>query len=306
MNSTLFSVLLQTTLPICIATFIGYLLQRFQKIDTKNLTFVSLYVLAPCLVFASLTGAESKVDILSDLVLFTFLHTVTCWLSAYIIGRLFHYSSEKQSSFTLTMLFGNVSNYGLPFLMLTYGMTGFTWGAGYVVGQMILVNTLGIYIASRAKVRVMKAFLAVFRMPIIYACIFGLIIYWLHIKLPTSIISSLKLLGNAYPAIVLFILGAQFSRLNRKMMGDVQVWIAVCSRVLLVPLLAYLSIQLLHIHGMLASILLVQAGMPAAVNTVLLTERFDGDQKWVATIVGITTLISFVTLPLLVVISQGI
>ena len=67
-------------------------------------------------------------------------------------------------------------------------------------------------------------------------------------------------------------------------------------------MMAYGLLRLLDVQGLLASVLFVEASMPVAINTVMLTERFSGDDEMVSLIVTITTLMSFLYLPLLIVI----
>jgi predicted permease len=50
----------------------------------------------------------------------------------------------------------------------------------------------------------------------------------------------------------------------------------------------------------MASVLLVQSSMPAAINNAVLVEKYGGDKELVTLTIAITTMISFLTLPLFI------
>lgn len=69
-------------------------------------------------------------------------------------------------------------------------------------------------------------------------------------------------------------------------------------RLLVAPLIAYLVGRTLSLEGLDLQVLVLQSAMPTAVNTFVLVTEFGGDAAWVARTVMISTLMSFVTLPL--------
>jgi predicted permease len=66
------------------------------------------------------------------------------------------------------------------------------------------------------------------------------------------------------------------------------------------PILSVICIYVLGIKGLMASVLFVQSSMPAAINNAVLVEKYGGDKELVTLTVAITTMISFLTLPLFI------
>ncbi|TBL72433.1 AEC family transporter [Paenibacillus thalictri] len=291
--------------PILFTCICGVLLQKYRNIDLRTITDLSLFVLAPCMVIISL--AESSHDAVNIWQVASFIatHTTLCWLAARLTGRLFRMDAGAMTSMTLTTMFGNAVNYGLPVLLLAYGAEGFSLGVNYVVMQIVLVNTLGLYIASRSNVNVKQALIQISRTPLLYAVAVGIVIFSLGIVLPKGIANSLHLVGNAYAAVVVMILGVQLYKVDWSKVRRKEVWIAVSLRLLIVPILSKLCLMLLGIHGLLASVLFVHSSMPAAINTAVLVEKYGGDKEVVTLTVAITTLISFATLPWFISMSAG-
>ncbi len=294
------SVLSTVALPIALVGILGFLLQRWRPLDRGTLVDVSLYVLAPSLVMTSLSNTKMGGGAIWQIVAFTVMMTVVTWLLAKLIAKGFHYQPEVEASLTLTTLFGNAVNYGLPVILLAYGMAGFVLAVSYVIGQFIILNSLGLYIASRSRVRPCDAIRQVLRMPLLYAVLVGVAVHIAGVSLPKGIESTLQLLGNAYVGIVLLILGTQFSHIRWTGLGRREVLVAILLRVIAVPVLSKLTLVVLGVHGLLASVLFVQSSMPAAVNTIIFADRFGSDREVVALTVVVTTLLSFVTLPLLI------
>jgi malate permease and related proteins len=287
-------------LPICITCISGMLLQKWRKVDVNPLVDVSLFVLAPSLVVVSIAESEHSVQSLLQVIAFTAAHTALCWGAAKAASLTFKMEQSKASSLTLTTIFGNANNYGLPLLLLAYGTSGFSIGINYVILQIILVNSLGMYIASRASVTATQAAMRILKTPLIYAVFIGVVLFVLKIHLPAGVSSGLHLMGNAYAALVLLVLGIQLKNTSFTGIWRREIWISIVLRVLMVPALAELSLALIGIKGLLASVLFVQSSMPAAVNTAVLARKYGGDIEMVSLTIAVTTVISFVTLPYLI------
>ncbi|MBP3038736.1 AEC family transporter [Bacillaceae bacterium Marseille-Q3522] len=157
-----------------------------------------------------------------------------------------------------------------------------------------------IYNSSRSNLSGKQAIKHIFKSPLIYASIIGVALSLLHLSLPEGFGSAVDMLGTAYPALVILILGVHLRRTRISGLHRPEVWLGVILRIIFVPALAMLVLTVLGIHGMLASVLLVEISMPSAINTVLLAEKFNGDTEMVSLIVSITTILSFVYLPALI------
>lgn len=295
--------LLTITLPILVICLCGAILQQKRPIQSKTLADVSLYVLSPALILTALTESNITSSDVIRVLWFTLIMTVLSWTIGTVVGKLARFPTQTAQALVLTTLFSNCNNYGLPLLLLAYGKSGFTFGATYVVGQIISVNVLGMYIASRANGNAKQALLQVAKSPLIYAAFVGAVLYLFGLRLPNGLDSAAKLLGDAYPAIVLLILGVQLRKTNLAGLKRKDVWIGVVLRMIVIPLIAKLVITMLCIHGLLASVLFIEISMPAAINSIVLVERYDGDSQFVSLVVSVTTLLSFVYLPFLITLS---
>ena len=112
------------------------------------------------------------------------------------------------------------------------------------------------------------------------------------------------MVANAYSPIVLTILGAQMASVSlskEKQKAQVSLWIGLFIRLVLSPFIALICIYFLHIQGILRDVLLILASMPVAVNSVILAQKFNASPKLVSKCILYTTLLSFLFLPILIV-----
>ncbi|MCO7176544.1 AEC family transporter [Sporolactobacillus kofuensis] len=295
-----FHLLTSISVPILIICICGALLQRKRPVDTKLLADISLYILAPALILSALSESHFTGRNVFHIFAFSIIMTAVLWLVAILTSKILKLPERSTRALTLTTVFSNANNYGLPVLLLAFGHPGFSLGAVYVIGQIILMNLLGMYIASRSEMSGKQSLTHILKSPIIYACLVGVLLTLTHLRLPSGIFTAVQMLGTAYPVLVLLILGIKLANTKFSGIHRPEVWIGVSLRLIIVPILAKAVLFVLGIDGMLATVLLVEICMPAAINSVMLLEKFNGDSELASLIVTITTILSFIYLPLLI------
>ncbi|WP_055105260.1 AEC family transporter [Paenibacillus ihumii] len=301
------STMLQVIVPISIPVISGALLKRFQKLDTKPLVSLYLYFLNPALILDTLAKADISYQDIYQTLGFSLLNLILLWLVAVIAGRLLKLPSDERAGLTLVSTFTNSVNYGLPLVLLAFGQLGLDKASVYVIGQMIIVNTIGVYLAARSNFSIQAAVKSVFTLPSIYAAAAAILLRVTGISLPSGIAQGITMAAAAYSPVVLAILGAQMVGvagvpMNSGSRRAFRSGIAI--RMLLSPAVALLALWLLQIEGILFAVLFILAYMPAAVNASALAEKFGASPQTVAKCVLWTTITSFITLPVLIVLLQ--
>lgn len=304
MIQTVLSTLFQVILPISIPVIAGVLLLKFKDLETKPLLTLVLYYLTPGMIFHALTTAQVSFKDVYNTLAFCIINLVLLWMTANILGKVLKLSSAETAGLTLISTLTNSVNYGLPLVLLAFGKLGLDKASVYVVAQMVIVNTIGVYFAARSKFSGKDAVKSVFSLPAIYATILAILMRTFNLHFPAGIEKGIVMVSDAYSPIVLTILGVQMARVeNSQLERGVQraFWSGMTVRLLLSPLIAYLGLYILGITGTLHSVLFILASMPVAVNGVILAEKFDASAKVVSKCILWTTLASFIILPILIV-----
>ncbi|NHN31300.1 AEC family transporter [Paenibacillus agricola] len=303
MLQSFISTIYQVFLPISLPVIGGMLLRRYRGIDTKPISTLSLYVLSPALIFDTLTKAQLSFDDVYKTFAFSLINLLLLWGAASVLGRTLKLQSAERAGLTMVATFTNSVNYGLPLVLLAFGQLGLEKASVYVIGQMFIVNTVGVYFAARSHFSVKQAIRSILTLPSIYAAALAILARVLQITVPSGLNKGIAMMASAYAPVVLVVLGAQMMNAqSAKWKPGLQkaLWTGISIRLLLAPLLALLILNVLQIDGILFSVLLILASMPAAVNAVMLAEQFDASPQFVARCILWTTLASFLILPVII------
>jgi malate permease and related proteins len=304
MIQEVFSTLFQVIVPLALPVIAGVLLSRFKDLEIKPLLTFVLYYLTPVLIFDTLMNAEVSHQDIYLTIAYSLLNLVLLWGAANGLGILFRLPSNHTAGLTLISAFTNTVNYGIPLTLLAFGQLGLDKASVYIVVQMIIVNTVGIYFAARSHFNMKDAVKSVFSMPAIYATILAILFRTFHLSLPSGIESGVSMIAEAYSPIVLAILGAQMMSVKTEKLDRATrttFWAGMGMRLLVAPFLSLLCLYILRIDGIMHSTLFVLACMPVAVNAGILAAKFDASPKIVTKTILWTTLLSFIVLPVLIV-----
>ncbi|SEN36779.1 AEC family transporter [Paenibacillus sp. OK076] len=296
-------------LPISLPVIGGILLKQFKNWDTRPLSTFSLYILSPALIFDTLLHAEITWTDVTGTFWFSIFNLIALWALAELLSRVFQLGASEKAGLTLVSTFTNCVNYGLPLVLLAFGQLGLDKASVYVIGQMIIVNTVGIFFAARSEFTVKNAILSVFRMPSTYAASIAIILRASNLSLPVALDGGISMLAAGYSPVVLAILGAQMLRprgASEPWKPNVRkaFWTGLVVRLAAAPVLSYLILTALQIEGTLFSVLLILASMPTAVNAVILAEQFNASPQFVSRCILWTTAASMVILPIMIVMSS--
>lgn len=304
MLAEIFATLFNVIVPLSIPVIAGALLSRFGKLEIKPLLNFALYYITPFLIFDTLLEARlSREDVYLTLA-YSLLNLILLAVVANLLGKSLKLPSNDIAGLTLISSFTNAVNYGIPLMLLAFGQLGLEKASIYIVMQMVMMHTLGIFFAARSHFTIKNAIKSVFALPAIYAVLLALILRTFNLALPGGLSTGVSMIAEAYPPIVLAVLGAQMANVKTESITRntrITFWTGMGMRLLIAPLIALLCLHLLKIEGIMFSTLLVLSCMPVAINAGILAEKFDASPKVLTKTILWTTLLSFFVLPVLIV-----
>jgi malate permease and related proteins len=287
-------VLLSTVLPIALVITIGFIASRLVAIENQTLSQVSLYILSPALIIDSLYRTQLSIQSATGLVFGYFLASLLLYVAVWLICKTIQVSSSFQKSLIVTTLFSNNGNLGLPFVAFSLGSAGLERAIIYMIASSILMFSLGpALIKGQGFSFGLRLTL---KLPLLWAIAVGLSLRFLPFSIPFKLDDSIQQVGQAAIPIALIILGIELSQ-TRFRVGKKEV-LAALIRLAIAPSLAYLVGRILNLETLDLQVLVIQSAMPTAVSTLVLATEFGGDSPWVARTIVVSTLISFITLPL--------
>ncbi len=274
--------------PVFLIIAIGYGYGRRNQPDLKSFNHVSLHVLGPLLVFTSLAGEDFQLEGNVAFVAGGVAVILVSGLIAWPIARLARVSPR---TFVPPMMFNNCGNMGLPLAVLAFGRAGLAAMVLLLVASTLLQFTLGSRIVSRHA-----EWKALATSPMIIASVLGLVFSAFAWKLPSALMTGLKMLGDATLPMMLFALGVRLIDLSKHGWELGVLGAVVC------PLSgiagAYLAQFVLRLPPEQFAQLMLFASLPPAALNYLLAERYQQEPERVASLVLIGNAFAIVFVPL--------
>ncbi len=287
--------------PVMLVLIAGYLLQRAKRLDTRPLATLSVYVLSPSLVFSSLVTSTVTFAEVSQVVAFVALVFAGMWLVTWVFSKLTKLDRSSEAAMFLSTLFVNCGNYGLPVVQLAYGAEGMARGILFLVTQAFPASTVAVYYAAKGTRSTKQALVSMFSIPMLYAPFLALFVRLFSLPLVQCkpLFAPIQMMGEAAIPVALFTLGMELANVHKQGIERSEkplVFSAVLLRLVAGSLVAFLAAKLLGITGMLFGVVVLEASMPTAVNSMLLAITFEGRSRLVAAVVFLSTIASFFTL----------
>lgn len=286
--------LLPAVLPVGLIILIGFIVGRTLSLQGATLSQLALYVLSPALVVDSLYRTELSFRSSSRLILGFALTSLTIYVIIGIINRLLKLPVSLRQGITAIVMFPNNANMGLPVVTFAFGAAGLDLAIVYLLGSIFLMFCVG-----PAMIRgdgIIQGLKLTVRLPLLWAILLGLSLRLLSFPIPWKLDVGIQQLGAAAIPIALILLGIQLSE-TRFQPGIKEITLAI-ARLLIAPMIAYLIGRVLQLETLSLQILVLQSAMPTAVNSLILVSEFGGDKDLVAKAIITSTLMSFVTLPI--------
>jgi len=217
---------------------------------------------------------------------------------------------KRAGAFLFQNMMNNYLFLPLPLVMLLWGAEGVALLVFASVGFELVLWTVGIFLFNRSNkfsegIRMMFGPpLIALLVSIVWVCIrdlsgFGSPASDLLRRLLDLLYFGTETVGTATVAVSMLVAGSRIAALNAHMIFDRHVWLVAALRLLITPVIFILILQQIPMNETAYGILTVVAVMPAAVTSLIFSERFSGDSEFVATTLLVTHFGAIVTIPLL-------
>lgn len=274
--------------PVFISAAIGYgWARRDMPFDNEFTTSLTSNVAFPCLIVAILANMEIAPEAFSQMALAGFLTVLATILVAAALLKVGGYS---QPVYLPSLVFGNTGNIGLPLCLFAFGQEGLALAIVFFTVFLLVQFTFGIWVASgHSSVGVLM------RTPLLWAALIGIGLQLLDLRLPEWIDNTISLIGNLAIPLMLLTLGVSLAKLKVTSLGRS---FGLSVGRLVIGLGVGLAVAAaLGLEGTERGVLIVESTMPVAVLNYLFAARYNRSPEDVAGLVLVSTAISFVTLP---------
>tara|TARA_R110002110_G_scaffold33542_1_gene114904 strand:- start:395 stop:1279 length:885 start_codon:yes stop_codon:yes gene_type:complete len=282
--------------PVFIIAGFGFGWRRLHlPFDTATVTAIATNLGTPALILATLSKLEVSAEAFTEMLLATALTLVGF---AILGGLTLKLARLPLRAFLTPVMMANAGNMGLPLCLFAFGQEGLSLAIAVFAVIAGYHFSVGIAVVSG------RFSLGKFaRTPVIYATVLGLGLVATGTELPGWMDNTLKLLGGIAIPMMLLALGVSLSGLRLASLGQAGIVAAIR---LVVGLAVGLGVaRLLGLSDTATGVLIIQSAMPVAVFNYLFASIYAQRPEAVAGSVLLSTAVSFLTLPFLLLLALG-
>ncbi len=298
------SSILTSLLPVFLIIICGYVLKKskFPGNDFwPGAERIVYYILFPALLFSSSVGASwDSYSVASMVWAILAALFIMCGLLLILRPKL----SKKDASFT-SVFQGSIrftSYIGFAAVFSLFGDEGLYLTAIFITVMIPMVNILCIMVLVRYGGQEGGwhwIFTTVIKNPLVIACLAGMALNLLGLKLPEMVGNFTTILGKGSLPLGLLAVGAslQFNAIKKTIPEIVY---ACLLKLLLLPTLMWLSCLLIGVDNLSTSVAVLFAALPGSPLSYILAKQLGGDTRLMSSIIAVQTGISMITLPIVI------
>jgi predicted permease len=276
--------------PVLVIAFIGYVWDRRRlPFDTNMVSDLVTNVGSPCLLFSTLLGSRPDPAVLGQMVLAGVILVTAVGAVAAIVLRV---AGQPARVYWPAMTFPNAGNMGLPLCLFAFGETGLALAVAFFATMSFLQFTVGVGVAS-GRVTLQ----GLLRSPVLWAIAAAAIFLWTDAALPEWLANTTELISGLVIPLMLMSLGASLARLKVAAFG--RSFAFAMFRLVLGFGVAVSLCEIFALEGAVRGVVIIQSAMPTAVFCYLFAMRYGNRPEEVGSMVVISTVVSFLSLPLL-------
>lgn len=303
--------LMQQIVQLFLMIFMGYLIVKTGLVrddDSKVLSKIILYLIVPCVIINAF-----QVDYTTDTVkglLIAFAASVMTQVILLVVisvaGKLLHLNEVEVAS----VYYSNSGNLIVPIVTFILGQEWVLYGCVFMSVQLVFLWTHCKKIISREASYDWKKIILNINMISIFI---GVILFFTGIRLPEIIGNTLASVGTMIGPASMIVTGMLFAGMNLKQIfANKRVYFITFLRLIAVPLIALMLIKLSNLASFSADgnkimlIVFLAIITPSASTVTQMCQVYGNDSRYASAINVMTTLLSIITMPVMVMLFQMI
>ena len=234
--------------------------------------------------------------------------------SLFFLINIFPITRQKFPNYSLQLggIIGNTSFLGIPIAIALLPTTLINYTIGFDIGTTLFAWIFGPILLQKEKSQssnfnLKKLSLSIFNSPASKGTLGALLIYVLSLDnyigeilwVPARIVIFLAI------AVVGSRLGIITKNKNNLLNFNNEIKNSIVLKLLIFPLLIFLTTTIFKFEKLEVLALVLQAGAPSAISTILMAEAFKINQDLAAKTLFLSTICSIITIPLITFILQG-
>lgn len=290
---------------IALIIALGFFLGKIKWISDKTngqLVNLLLMVFMPAALFSAFPSAYS--DASMQMFFSGMLGGVVVILGLIIVSRLvfnkwFYKGEELRHESQFALIFNNATFLGYPIIATTFGEVGLVPYCGFIVVFNIALFSYGVFLFERKLTwRLVRDTLL---NPNIIAVFLGMVVFLLNWQLPSFFADAVSFVGSATTPLSLICIGFMLSHaVFKKLIKKWRLLLTAIIQLVLGPTLTYFLLSWLGFPTEVIIVCTLIQALPTATSLGLFAKKYGGNEVEASELVVISTLMSVITLPIMV------
>ena len=301
----MFTKTLEIVAPIFLIVLVGYLARRFGlakenwvHLLNRFVYFVSL----PALIIASFWNVNWRAVGLGSALAWNFGLMVFFAVLVVVILKFLKISKEMRASIFMSLIVGNTVYMGFPLVGRTVDAGQYDAVVAVATLQLVLGLLFSVFAIEFWVIRSKKLKIYVddlLASPLIISLVVGLILGFLgwQDKTASTIKSAFTMLGATASPLALFGLGAFMHGKFMKFHARAS-WLVSIFKIVIIPALAFFVLRKLGLPHYVVDVSALLFAMPVAVTTFVLSEKYDLEKHFNASVIVLSTALSVIVIPI--------
>ncbi|GAA4911915.1 hypothetical protein EV188_103174 [Actinomycetospora succinea] len=308
--------LLSRILPVFAVIAVGAVAGRFERFGERTAAVLNdlvYWIALPALIFVSVAEADLSAGVPASALLASAAVVIVAYALGWAAARLVRRPGREAHAVGLVAGWGNVGYLGIPLTVAVLGpTTAFAASLTSTLHTALAITVFLVAVTLDGRGRgedgaiALPALLArrVLGNPVVIGIAAGVAVALLGVRLPAPVAATIEMLGDLAAPGGLFALGillrGAVGALRESRAQWVPIGAAVAIKLLVMPALALGAVALFGIPAPWGAVLVVMAALPDAATVFVLTAQYRAWYRESTAVVVITTVLSLVTLPLVV------
>ena len=282
---------------IMILAYICYKVKLIDQAGNRTCSNLLLMVINPCLI---ITVYQTDYD--ARLVRGLLISFICAIISHVIAIALAHFLVPEKNSpdyciDRFAAIYSNCGFIGIPLVRSVLGNEGVFYLTAYMAIFNLLAWTHGLgLLQGKFSLRQIKTGLTA---PIFIATGVAVILFFLQIRLPGSLLDSMNYVADMNTPLAMMIAGFSVAQADlKKILTKLRIYWVCLLKLFAVPLATLVFLYFAKVDYAIAYTILIASACPTAANTTLMAIRFNKNYTYASEIFSLSTILSMVTIPI--------
>jgi hypothetical protein len=289
-------------LLIALTGFVAYKKGIITEKGNKTLTSVLLMIVNPLMI---INAYQIEVD---DRLMRNFIISAILAVAGHIIGILISMFTVKKGNRDfeierLSVVYSNCGFIGIPLINGIFGMEGVLYLTAYLTVFNICLWTHGLLqVIDKTDAKTMlKNLLS----PCIVCSILGLLLFIFKITLPEAVGDAVEQVAAMNSPLAMIIAGATIAQADlKKAVVKIRAYYVSILRLFIVPLACAVIFSFFGLEKIVVITSVIEAACPVAASATMFAINYDKNAVYASEIFAISTILSVVSLPIVIVLAQ--